>query len=119
MGLIVVCALWGCSGDSSNNGDAGGPDGSTQNDSSTGGDGATKTDSSADSSVGGDGGQSSTDFPASSIFYQDISNAKVDPNWTTIYDTALAGGWGNNFQLDPSFNINHADANVTPRLEST
>lgn len=92
--VAAACLVWACSSDSPSNSDGGGPDAPS----------------------GGDGGQTTaTDFPASSIFYQDISNAPVDSNWSTIYQTALASGWGSPFQLDPSFEINYADPSVVPR----
>jgi len=99
---LVACVLFACGG---GGGGGGGPDGSTGGDAST----------TPDAPNGSDGGSSSTDFPSSAIFYQDISNAPVDSNWNTIYQDALASGWGNNFQLDPSFNVNYADSSVTPR----
>ncbi len=110
-GLGVVCALVAaCSGDNNNNGDSGvGPDGGIP-------DGSNNGDSSQpDGTPQGDSGSTLTSFPSSSTMYQDISNAKVDSAWTTILNGALASGWGNAFQLDPSFNINYADTSVAKR----
>lgn len=52
-----------------------------------------------------------TEFPASATIYQDISNAPIDSAWANGSITGvLANGWGNAFQLDPSFSINYADS---------
>ncbi len=96
---VLSLVLGACGGDSSKGDDGGKPDGAAQ----------------ADSSGSDSGPQSATDFPSSAIFYQDISSAPVDSKWATIYSTSLASGWGNAFQLDPSFNVNYADSSVTPR----
>ncbi len=63
---------------------------------------------------GTDGGQSLTAFPSTSTMYQNISGAAVDSQWATI-SQELAGGWGNNFQLDPSFTVLYADETVARR----
>jgi hypothetical protein len=62
-------------------------------------------------------GGGSQDFPATSIIYQDVSSAALDPNSGAII-TALAGagGWGApGFQIDSSITILHADATVVPQ----
>jgi len=103
-----VCLVFAaCGGDSSSTGDGGGPDGSTNGDGSSGTDGPQGGDGSG-CTLGG------TEFPSSSTMYQDISGAAVDSQWSTI-SQALSGGWGNNFQLDPSFIINYADSCVARR----
>ena len=92
----------------------GGPDGSAGDGMMTG-DGSPPGDGSSgmDGSMGGDGGSCGV-FPSSAIFYQDISQATVDPQWSTIKQV-IANGWGNAFQLDPSFTVLEADANVARR----
>jgi len=55
-----------------------------------------------------------TQFPATAAMYQDISHAPKDPAWATI-KAVFAAGWGNPFQLDPSFAINYADSCVSRR----
>jgi hypothetical protein len=60
----------------------------------------------------------STDrFPATSILYEDVSQAPVDPNSDAIINHLDgAGGWGSGkFQIDFSLTILHADSSVTPR----
>jgi serine/threonine-protein kinase len=77
--------------------------------------GATTGGTNTGGSSGSDGGQN---FPASSIIYQDVTGAALDPNSSTII-TALnnAGGWGTaNFQIDFSLAILHADSNVVPQM---
>jgi serine/threonine-protein kinase len=91
--------------EASPHGDAG-TDAAGRHDSSPG------TDSGSDAAA--DGGPSLTSFPASSTIYQDISGAAVDANWPTIAKV-LAGGWGSNFQLDPSFTVLYADSSVARR----
>jgi len=110
---LVACALVACGNDSSSGGPDGSADGGVNADGGGGGgDGGVNTDGGGG---GGDGGGgSATDFPQSAIFYQDISNAPVDSKWNTI-KAVLANGWGNAFQLDPSFEINTAAANVARR----
>src|SRR5437763_207517 len=105
-GLGVVCAalVICCSGDNAQTNDAG-PDATQSNDASTesGGDSSAQNDGTTTSDTGG---PTSNAFPSSSIFYQDISQAKVDSAWQTILTNAFANGWGGPFQLDPSFEIN-------------
>jgi serine/threonine-protein kinase len=115
---VGVCTLVACSSDST---PSGGPDGSMTDGTMSGGDGSMNNGDSGNGSdgsmMGNDGGGGGTcpaDFPATSIFYQDISNAPVDGQWNTI-KAVLANGWGNAFQLDPSFEINCADGNVARR----
>ncbi len=104
-------------GDAGNDGgaqipDASGIDGGSS-DAGTSVDGGT----SADSGVADAG--SSEDFPATSIIYQDVSGAALDPQSTAIIDhLADGGGWGtstHNFQIDFSLAVLHADSSVQPR----
>jgi hypothetical protein len=108
--LGAISLIFSCGGGSQQNDggvDASGNDGTTGGDSAGGNDTGTETG-------GGDGGQSLLDFPASSTFYQDISGAAVDSNWNTIKQV-LSGGWGSNFQLDPSFTVMYANGSVARR----
>jgi hypothetical protein len=92
-------------------------DGGTGNDSGTPQDAGGYTQDSGgnptDAGPGWDGGQS---FPATSIIYQDVSDAGLDPNSQgIIWTLADGGGWGGSgFQLDFSMVILHADATVVP-----
>jgi serine/threonine-protein kinase len=59
-------------------------------------------------------------FPASSPFYQDISQAALDSQSSTIMAALNAIGWGDPTErtmlgIDFSFNMNTADASVVPR----
>jgi len=59
-------------------------------------------------------------FPASSPFYQDISQATLDSQSGAILDALNKIGWGDapnrtELGIDFSFNINLADASVMPR----
>jgi len=57
-------------------------------------------------------------FPATSFFYQDISNAAVDANSSVMIQALRnAGGWGNNdlFQIDFSIVVLEASAS-TPKV---
>ena len=112
VGVAVCVVAVACGGGGGGGDDTSNPDGSTNKDASTGNDATQGTDS---PTSGDSGPQGTYDFPSTAIFYQDISSAQVDSNWQTIYDDSLASGWGNNFQLDPSFEINYADSNVQPR----
>jgi hypothetical protein len=139
----LALALGGCSSSSSgpsvspngndNDGDAGagggggvppGGDGDAGGnpETSTGAspDSGSNTDSPSHPDSGGDNpdsGSSGADrFPASSIIYQDISSAALDPNSAAIIDNLAQAGWGSqNFQIDFSLTILHADSSVTPR----
>jgi serine/threonine-protein kinase len=77
----------------------------------------TGTVSTPDAGSNPDSGSSGTDrFPASSILYQDVSGAALDPNSTAIINHLAASGWGSgNFQIDFSITILHADSSVVPR----
>ncbi|HZD31264.1 MAG TPA: hypothetical protein VE779_06345, partial [Candidatus Angelobacter sp.] len=66
----------------------------------------------------GDAGQgNSTDaFPPTSIFYEDISSAALDPNSAAIINQLAQVGWGSGaMQIDFSITILHADSSVQPR----
>jgi serine/threonine-protein kinase len=59
-------------------------------------------------------------FPSSAPFYQDISNAPLDSQSATVMDALNTVGWGDapkptTLGIDFSFNINTADATITPR----
>jgi serine/threonine-protein kinase len=59
-------------------------------------------------------------FPSSSTFYQDISQAAVDPQSSTYMNALVQAGWtgpGGSMSLgiDVSFTILSADTSVTPR----
>lgn len=113
----VAIALMGCSSSSGSHGASGGPD--------AGGDGTGTTpppaDDAGNSDTGAvasqDSGSSGTDrFPSTSIIYQDVSNAALDPNSAAIISNLASVGWGSgNFQIDFSLTILHADSTVTPR----
>lgn len=106
--FFVLCLAAACSNNPNSP-----PDGSvTGLDGSMSGDGGMNQDGTMPM---GDGSAPTTSFPASSIFYQDISGSPVDSKWGTIQQV-LANGWGNAFQLDPSFIINLADSNVVRRM---
>lgn len=110
--LWFLGAAWvvaSCGGDSTSTND-GGPDSAAPHD---GGQDVVTGDAGGDASPL-DGGQSLTQFPSSATLYTDISGANVDPQWATI-SQELAGGWGNNFQLDPSFTVLYADPSVARR----
>ncbi len=107
----AVCLVFAaCGGGTPSNGDGGGPD-ANNGDAPNTGDAAPN-----DVAQGGDGACTlgGTEFPASATMYQDISAAPIDSQWATI-SQILAGGWGNAFQLDPSFYINYADSCVARR----
>jgi hypothetical protein len=110
--------------DSSSAGDSSSArDSSSGGDSSPGGDASSRADSGGqdaakgDSGAGDSGSASADRFPSSSIIYEDISSATLDPNSTTIISNlSSAGGWGSgNFQIDFSITILHADGSVVPR----
>jgi serine/threonine-protein kinase len=118
--LGIVCVVAACGGDDASSANADGGSGGGPNDATTGdggaGDGSAGDSGTTPDGSTGDGGSctSLTDFPSSSIMYQDIANAAVDSKWATI-SQALAAGWGGPFQLDPSFTVNYADCNVARR----
>jgi serine/threonine-protein kinase len=88
--------------------DAARPEGGASNDAS----------SPADSGRSDSGAPPSSDaFPSTSIFYQDVSGAALDPNSTAIINHLSAGGgWGSgNFQIDFGITILHAGSSVVPR----
>jgi hypothetical protein len=118
LGLLAISLALSCGGDDSSTKDGGpmsdGPHEEASTHRDAGADAAGKHDSSAGEDSGTDAGPSLTSFPASSVIYQDISGAAVDSNWPTIAKV-LAGGWGSNFQLDPSFTVLYADSSVPRR----
>lgn len=58
-----------------------------------------------------------TEFPSTSVMYQDISGAAVDSQWNAGLNLSqvIAGGFGSAFQLDPSFTVNYADGCLARR----
>jgi serine/threonine-protein kinase len=66
---------------------------------------------------GSPGGGGAHDFPSSSIIYQDISNAPLDSQSSSIIATLQSMGWnsGRKLGIDASFSILVADSSVTPR----
>lgn len=55
-------------------------------------------------------------FPGTSIFYQDVSGAALDPNSSATISHLAAAGWGSGaMQIDFSITILHADSSVQPR----
>jgi serine/threonine-protein kinase len=55
-------------------------------------------------------------FPASVIWYQDISAAALDKESSTVVSGLQSRGWGaGRFQIDFSIEVLHADASVQPR----
>jgi serine/threonine-protein kinase len=53
-------------------------------------------------------------FPPGAVWYQDVSNAPVDPQSSEIISwLANAGGWGNNNKLEVDFAIRVVEANAT------
>lgn len=71
-----------------------------------------------DAGPAGDAGQGSQNgaFPPTSIFYEDISSAPLDPNSAQVIAQLAGVGWGSgNMQIDFSLTILHADSSVQPR----
>jgi hypothetical protein len=55
-------------------------------------------------------------FPASVIWYQDITTAALDKESSTVLSGLQTRGWGaGRLQIDFSIEVLHADANVQPR----
>ena len=65
--------------------------------------------------AGGSGGGGPQDFPSTSVFYQDISNAPLDSESATVMAALQSSGWGGSLGIDTSFAVLTADASVTPR----
>jgi hypothetical protein len=115
--MVAPAAFGACSSSSGSHGSPGSGDGGGSVDSSVsptddgGGNPDTGTVSNSDS------GSSGPDrFPASSIIYEDVSGAALDPNSAAIISHLATAGWGSgNFQIDFSLTILHADSSVTPR----
>jgi hypothetical protein len=114
---VAFLALVGCTGILGSPG-AVGPD------TDAGTDGGPAQDAGADGGVspdaggGGDGGivSPSDAFPSTSIFYQDVSAATLDPSSSDIISHLSAAGWGSGaMQIDFSITILHADGSVVPR----
>jgi serine/threonine-protein kinase len=97
----------------------GDPDGGTNSNGGIGGpDGGALRPDGGPADGGSDAGTSNTGdrFPATSIFYQDISSAPLDPSSTQIIDHLADAGWGSgNMQIDFGLTILHADGSVRPR----
>jgi hypothetical protein len=83
-------------------------------------DGGAGTDGGAASGDGGtkDAGSSVADaFPATSIFYEDVSAAPLDANSSETISHLASAGWGSGaMQIDFSITILHADDSVAPRV---
>ncbi|MGO9832288.1 MAG: hypothetical protein ACLPJH_19320 [Myxococcaceae bacterium] len=126
MKAVVRPAVWalalfavGCTGflgppisDSTGNVDAGAYDGGTPLP-----DGGAN-DAGGDAGTIGDAGQGSPNnsFPPTAIFFEDVSNAALDPNSAAVINQLAEAGWGSgNMQIDFSLTILHADASVQPR----
>ncbi len=108
---LAALPLAGCSSTGSR------PDAGAAPSSSTGAATGAAAGGSSGSTGAADGGES---FPASSLIYQDVSSAPLDPaSDARIGHLADGGGWGtpgsHAFQLDFSLTILHADATVAPR----
>src|SRR5262249_17435829 len=60
---------------------------------------------------GGSAGGGMYDFPSTAIFYQDISQAPLDRESSTIISTLQSMGWdgSSEFGIDPSFSVLVAD----------
>ena len=67
--------------------------------------------------TGGGGSGGIYDFPSASTIYQDVSNAPLDSESSTIISTLQTMGWdaGRRIALDPSFSVLVADATISPR----
>jgi len=64
----------------------------------------------------GDAGRGTDAFPASAVFYEDISTASLDANSQAIINQLADAGWGSReMQIDFSLTILHADSSVQPR----
>jgi hypothetical protein len=69
-----------------------------------------------DSGPGADAGTSKETFPATAIFYQDVSTAALATNSSDVVTHLAAVGWGSgNMQIDFSITVLHADSSVEPR----
>lgn len=64
---------------------------------------------------GGSGGGGPQDFPSTSVFYQDVSNAPLDAENGSVMAALQSSGWGGSLGIDTSFAVLSADASVTPR----
>jgi len=118
MAIVMVVMLGGCEASQLGRDDLGGqdPDGGSGSDGSGGGDAG---------DAGGGGGDGfvpqtgSGIFPATSILYQDISNAPVDSAWATIRPAInTLGGWGGaggKIEMNFEFHVLSADQAVARR----
>jgi len=117
-GVIAACAVTAACGGGSSSQNDGGVD-AAPSDATTSPDTPSSNDAQSDSSPQGDGGCSlgQTEFPTTSVIYQDISSASIDSQWTNGLDLSqvIANGFGGPFQLDPSFTVNYADSCVARR----
>ena len=119
-GSLLFLLMFGCTGflgpppqDGTANTDAGTDAGGALEDG--GNDAGT---SKPDAGPGEDAGQGNPQgaFPASSIFYQDVSSAPLDPNSAQVISQLAQVGWGSGqMQIDFSLTILHADSSVQPR----
>jgi serine/threonine-protein kinase len=105
--LMVGGALAvGCGNGNGGNGGSGGTGGGGSGGGGAGG---------AGGGGGGSGSGGSQDFPSTSVFYQDISNAPVDGESAAVMGALQTSGWGGSMRIDVSFAVLHADPSVTPR----
>jgi hypothetical protein len=110
--LPVVLAIFACNGmvgsATTAGAEGGNPDGSAGTDGGT-----VPSDGGVSDAGAGDAGDA---FPATAVFYQDISGAALDSNSSQTISHLAAVGWGSgNMQIDFSITILHADAAVQPR----
>jgi hypothetical protein len=122
IGFFTI-VLVACSGSSDSSVSPGSSSGGSSGGGSSGGSsgGGSSGGSSGGGSSGGSSGSTTPGaglFPASSPWYQDISNAPVDAEWPTIRAAVDgAGGWGAGGQIEINFEFHvlHADASVARR----
>jgi len=119
-GLLLLLGLAGCTGLLGPPVAATGPVGVSDTDSGApvrdGGPdaGVVKPDAGSVSDAGD--GNAGDAFPATSIFYQNISAAPLDANSSEIISHLATAGWGSgDMQIDFSITILHADMSVQPR----
>ncbi|HWZ92341.1 MAG TPA: hypothetical protein VNW92_25930 [Polyangiaceae bacterium] len=117
--LLCACANLACSSSGAAMSGPSSSAGSGGTDASSGGTTSSVSTTSSGSATSS-GGASSQAFPASAIFYQDISKAKVDAESATILAALQASGWGDagkrtTLGVDFSFEVNVADTSVARR----
>src|SRR5882724_8800457 len=93
LSVLCTCAVVACGSDGASNAATGGKSGQTSNGGSVASTGGTSS-STGGTSSGGAPSTGSGKFLTSSIFYQDISRAKVDAESATVLAALQASGWG-------------------------